>query len=154
MPWSKAEDEVLVQIIKEKGAEQHWREIAIALNKRTNSKVYRHAKQCRERWINHLDPSKNRGAWTDQEDTQLLQLYLERGRKWSEIAKQFGDRTENSVKNRWNSMLKKYKSEVNIEPFPKGASVEEAIAWERKIATLLLEAKKNGLCTGPQYSSN
>lgn len=82
----------------------------------------------------------------------LLTLYLELGRKWSEIAKKFGNRTENSVKNRWNSMLKKYKTEVDIEPFPKGASLEEAIAWERKIAQLILEAKQNGLCTGPQFS--
>mgnify|MGYP006933346403 FL=1 len=47
-------------------------------------------------------------------------------------------------------MLKKYKSEVEIEPYPKGASLEEAIAWERKIASLILEAKKNGLLTGPE----
>lgn len=151
MPWSKAEDEILIQVIKEKGTERHWREIALTLNARTGSKVYRHAKQCRERWINHLDPTKNRGAWADHEDTNLLNLYLELGRKWSEIAKRLCDRTENSVKNRWNSLLKKYKSELDIEPFPKGASLDDAIAWERKIAKLILEAKSNGLCTAPQH---
>lgn len=59
-PWTQEEDEVLVQVINDKGPKK-WKEIAIELNKRLgNLKVFRQGKQCRERWINHLDPAINR----------------------------------------------------------------------------------------------
>jgi hypothetical protein len=59
-PWTQREDEILEQIIKEKGAKK-WKEIAIELNNRVgNQKLFRQGKQCRERWINHLDPEINR----------------------------------------------------------------------------------------------
>ncbi len=59
-PWTQEEDEILIQVINDKGPKK-WKEIAIELNKRLgNLKVFRQGKQCRERWINHLDPTINR----------------------------------------------------------------------------------------------
>lgn len=75
--------------------------------------VYRHGRQCRERWNNHLDPSIARGPFTEEEDVKLFQIYKEIGKKWAEISKKMKNRTENAVKNRFNSLMKKLKSRQN-----------------------------------------
>jgi hypothetical protein len=115
-PWTPYEDELLKQIMKEKGRGNHWKEIAVELNARCNSQVYRHGKQCRERWINHLDPAISRGPWTDEEDLRMLRSFQSvGGKKWADISKMMKDRTENSVKNRWNSLYKKFIHELGYE---------------------------------------
>jgi len=59
-PWTQDEDRLLTSIILEKGPKK-WKEIAFELNKKMEpQKTFRQGKQCRERWINHLDPSINR----------------------------------------------------------------------------------------------
>jgi len=89
VPWTQKEDEMLVQIIREKGTKQ-WKDIAKELNARTGFKHYRHGKQCRERWINHLDPSINRGSWTTEEDVGLLKCQLEMGKKMGRHCESLG----------------------------------------------------------------
>jgi len=64
-------------------------------------------KQCRERWFNHLDPAIKKGEWTEVEDHVVFEAQLVFGNRWSEIAKLLPGRTENAVKNRFNSSARK-----------------------------------------------
>lgn len=115
MPWSQKEDELLEQIMSEKGQSKKWKEVAEELNARSDSVVYRHGRQCRERWNNHLDPNISRAPFTDEEDVKLFQIYKETGKKWADISKRMKNRTENAVKNRFNALIKKLK---NRNPAP------------------------------------
>ncbi|KAL4506069.1 hypothetical protein ABPG72_013830 [Tetrahymena utriculariae] len=112
-PWSEEEDNILRMIIKEyeqKNKQNKWSEIAVKLNQLSHKNVFRQGKQCRERWNNHLDPAINRGPWNYEEELKMLKLVLEKGKRWSEISKNMkSSRTENAVKNRYNSLIKKEK---------------------------------------------
>lgn len=69
--------------------------------------MYRTPRQCRERWINSIDPKVSRKKWTLFEDEKILALWSQMGPKWHEIAKNVDRRTEIQVKNRFNCILKK-----------------------------------------------
>lgn len=71
----------------------------------------RQGKQCRERWINFLSPDIKKSPWSAKEDLHLLRLQNDIGNKWAEISKHIEGRTENQVKNRFNSMIKKIKED-------------------------------------------
>lgn len=75
--------------------------------------MYRYPRQCRERWNNYLDPNVTKGRFTEEEDVELFRAYKQLGKKWAEIAKRMKTRTENAVKNRFNSLIKKLKAEQN-----------------------------------------
>ena len=75
----------------------------------------RQGKQCRERWINFLSPDIKRDPWTPQEDLTLLKRQKEIGNQWAQIAKEIVGRTENQVKNRFNSMLKRIREEKTFK---------------------------------------
>lgn len=95
--WSKEEDEKLRDLIKRK--HNNWGEIAVYISGRT-------AKQCRERWQNHLDPTIKHGKWTAEEDTVILQMQQRSGNCWSQIASALPGRTDNAVKTRWKSITR------------------------------------------------
>ena len=68
----------------------------------------RKGKQCRERWINHLDPNVKKGPFLITEDIKMVEVQLEVGNRWAYISTFLKGRTENQVKNRFKTLIKKY----------------------------------------------
>ncbi|CAD8106586.1 unnamed protein product [Paramecium primaurelia] len=106
-PWSEDEDLKVLELIQTFGP-QKWTQIAQYLQGRVG-------KQCRERWHNHLNPLIKRSPW-DEDEEWILYLYHKVFRnKWSEIAKHINGRTDNSIKNHWNSGMKKKLNEFSYK---------------------------------------
>jgi hypothetical protein len=103
-PWSQEEDKIVFDLVTEHGVGNiKWSVIAAKLPGRLG-------KQARERWYNHLDPTLNKEPWSLEEDKKLMELQKVMGNRWCEIAKMLQGRSENAVKNRWNSAKRKNKA--------------------------------------------
>ena len=95
--WTREEDEIILRFVAENG-DKDWAKLALLLRGRTG-------KQCRERFKNHLDPNVSKLTWTEEEDNRLIDLHNKYGNHWAKIASCMKGRTDNSIKNRWNSTL-------------------------------------------------
>lgn len=99
-PWTPEEDIILVSYIQQFGP-ANWRNVP------TNTGLLRCSKSCRLRWTNYLRPGIKRGNFTPQEEKMIIHLQALLGNRWAAIASYLPQRTDNDIKNYWNTHLKK-----------------------------------------------
>lgn len=102
-PWTIQEDRKLISWVKKFGPKK-WSQCSDYIKGRSD-------KQCRERWFNCLNPKVKKGNWTPEEDYKIFYLFKKYGSRWANIANFFEGRSENSVKNRFYSTLRRYVTE-------------------------------------------
>ena len=132
-PWSSEEDNRLMVWVQEKGPIK-WAQCALLIPGRSG-------KQCRERWFNNLNPNVKKGDWNPEEDDLIFKLYVNYGSSWSKIAMHFKDRTENSIKNRFYSTIRKlYSDQKKLE---KGKTVKKHLKKQVDNDDIMGETAKN-----------
>ncbi|KAI4355035.1 hypothetical protein L6164_003853 [Bauhinia variegata] len=109
-PWTAEEDEILVNFIKKNGGHGSWRSLPKLAG------LLRCGKSCRLRWTNYLRPDIKRGPFTSEEEKLVIQLHAILGNRWAGIAAQLPGRTDNEIKNLWNTHLKKRLICMGLDP--------------------------------------
>ncbi|CAI9092207.1 OLC1v1027394C3 [Oldenlandia corymbosa var. corymbosa] len=107
--WSPEEDNILVKCIQKNGHGK-WRSLPKLAG------LPRSHKSCRLRWVNYLCPNINRGPFSPEEKRLVVELQRVHGNRWAKIASHLPGRTDNDIKNLWNTHLKKH-TEVKKEPW-------------------------------------
>ncbi|PIN09534.1 Transcription factor, Myb superfamily [Handroanthus impetiginosus] len=108
-PWTIEEDSKLVDFILNNGI-QCWRLVPKLAG------LMRCGKSCRLRWINYLRPDLKRGAFTEAEEDMIIELHSRLGNRWSKIAAHLPGRTDNEIKNHWNTRIKKKLKLLGLDP--------------------------------------
>ncbi|XP_071692580.1 myb-related protein 306-like isoform X2 [Rutidosis leptorrhynchoides] len=142
-PWTPEEDIMLVSYIQEHGPG-----------------LLRCSKSCRLRWTNYLRPGIKRGNFTNQEEKMIIHLQALLGNRWAAIASYLSQRTDNDIKNYWNTHLKKKLKKIqgdsldqenqygSLRASNSSSSLETAMSkgkWERRLQTDIHMAKQ-ALC--------
>lgn len=99
-PWTSAEDAILVDYVSKHG-EGNWNAV------QKHSGLFRCGKSCRLRWANHLRPDLKKGAFTPEEERRIIELHAKMGNKWARMAAELPGRTDNEIKNFWNTRIKR-----------------------------------------------
>ncbi|XP_010552909.1 PREDICTED: transcription factor MYB30-like [Tarenaya hassleriana] len=150
-PWTPEEDIILVTYIQEHGP-GNWRAVP------ANTGLLRCSKSCRLRWTNYLRPGIKRGNFTQHEEKMIIHLQALLGNRWAAIASYLPQRTDNDIKNYWNTHLKKKLNKTPREvdqsddQFSTSPSMSSSSAnsnsnvsrgqWERHLQTDIHMAKK------------
>ncbi|PIA37810.1 hypothetical protein AQUCO_03000385v1 [Aquilegia coerulea] len=136
-PWTPAEDKRLISYV-EKNGHANWRALP------TQAGLLRCGKSCRLRWINYLRPDIKRGNFSQEEEETIIRLHESLGNKWSKIASHLPGRTDNEIKNVWNTHLKKRVA-------PKGPKVCENETKEPSISSTSSDSSSSSANSSISY---
>ncbi|RRT69080.1 hypothetical protein B296_00026930, partial [Ensete ventricosum] len=108
-PWTAEEDNKLITFILTNG-QCCWRAVPKLAG------LQRCGKSCRLRWTNYLRPDLKRGLLSEDEEKMVIELHSQLGNRWSKIASHLPGRTDNEIKNHWNTHIKKKLRKMGIDP--------------------------------------
>ncbi|KAG6579037.1 Protein ODORANT1, partial [Cucurbita argyrosperma subsp. argyrosperma] len=108
-PWTAEEDQKLISFILNNG-QCCWRAVPKLAG------LLRCGKSCRLRWTNYLRPDLKRGLLSEYEEKMVIDLHSQLGNRWSKIASHLPGRTDNEIKNHWNTHVKKKLRKMAIDP--------------------------------------
>ncbi|CAJ1942514.1 unnamed protein product [Cylindrotheca closterium] len=151
--WTKEEDALLLNIVQSMRMPMKWSVVAQSLPDRTG-------KQCRERYVNHLNPRLKVTDWTPLEDATIFHLYNTIGSHWAKMSKMIPGRTDNGIKNRFHNLRRQLEREDEhrlrlstardfpeeirldrIRDFPKELRGKAADLWDMKSGLSVLAAQ-------------
>ncbi|KAH6803773.1 myb domain protein 43 [Perilla frutescens var. frutescens] len=108
-PWTSDEDKKLINFILANG-QCCWRAVPKLAG------LLRCGKSCRLRWTNYLRPDLKRGLLSEYEEKMVIDLHSQLGNRWAKIASHLPGRTDNEIKNHWNTHIKKKLKKMGIDP--------------------------------------
>nr|URY18866.1 MYB protein [Zanthoxylum bungeanum] len=123
-PWTAAEDAILMEYVKKHG-EGNWNAV------QKNSGLMRCGKSCRLRWANHLRPNLKKGSFSPEEEKIIIELHAKLGNKWARMAAQLPGRTDNEIKNYWNTRMKR-RQRAGLPIYPQDIQENAAAAFHHK----------------------
>ncbi|ESQ48900.1 hypothetical protein EUTSA_v10020455mg [Eutrema salsugineum] len=125
-PWTSSEDGILINYVKKHG-EGNWN----AVQKHTS--LSRCGKSCRLRWANHLRPNLKKGAFSQEEEQLIVEMHAKMGNKWAHMAEHLPGRTDNEIKNYWNTRIKR-RQRAGLPLYPPEIHVED-LQWSEEYTT-------------------
>lgn len=139
--WTKEEDAILLSMVQNMRMPMKWSIVAQSMPDRTG-------KQCRERYVNHLNPRLKSADWNPNEDATIFHLYNSVGSQWAKMSKMIPGRTDNGIKNRFHNLRRQLEREdehrlrlSKAEDFPEDIRVNRIRKeWPEK-----LSGKNDGL---------
>ncbi|KAL8539727.1 hypothetical protein ACS0TY_001370 [Phlomoides rotata] len=151
-PWTAEEDKKLINFILTNG-QCCWRAVPKLAGLR------RCGKSCRLRWTNYLRPDLKRGLLNDSEEQLVIDLHARLGNRWSKIAARLPGRTDNEIKNHWNTHIKKKLLKMGIdpvthEPLHNLQSEEKSKSSDEQFAETPLNLDQNSYSPTDQNSSS
>ncbi|CAH8356724.1 unnamed protein product [Eruca vesicaria subsp. sativa] len=122
-PWTSTEDGILINYVRKHG-EGNWNTV------QKHTSLARCGKSCRLRWANHLRPNLKKGAFSKEEEQLIVEMHAKMGNKWAQMAEYLPGRTDNEIKNYWNTRIKR-RQRAGLPLYPPGIHVED-MHWSQE----------------------